>query len=51
VLAVGDGTIVAAEDMFFERNAVFLNHGDGLISIYFHLSRIEAMVGQVVKKG
>jgi murein DD-endopeptidase MepM/ murein hydrolase activator NlpD len=51
VLAVADGTVVMAQDMFFEGNAVFINHGDGLISMYFHLSRIDAMVGQEVKKG
>jgi murein DD-endopeptidase MepM/ murein hydrolase activator NlpD len=51
VLAVANGTVVMAQDMFFEGNAVFLNHGDGLISMYFHLSRIDAMAGQEVKKG
>ena len=51
VLAVADGTVVMAQDMFFEGNAVFINHGDGLISMYFHLSRIDVMVGQAVKKG
>lgn len=51
VLAVADGTVVMAQDMFFEGNAVFINHGDGLISMYFHLSRIDVMPGQEVKKG
>ena len=51
VLAVADGTVVTAKDMFFEGNAVFLNHGDGLISMCFHLSEIKVQVGQKVKKG
>jgi hypothetical protein len=38
VLAVADGTVVIAEDLFFEGNAVFIDHGDGLISMYFHLA-------------
>jgi hypothetical protein len=51
VLAVADGTVMAAKDMFFEGNAVFIDHGDGLISMYFHLSEIRAQAGQEVKKG
>jgi Peptidase family M23 len=51
VLAVADGTIVFAKDMFFEGNAVFIDHGDGLISMYFHLSEIKVQAGQEVKKG
>ncbi len=51
VLAVADGTVVAAKEMFFEGNAVFINHVDGLISMCFHLSEIKVQVGQEVKKG
>jgi len=51
VLAVADGTVVAAKEMFFEGNAVFIDHGDGLISMCFHLSEIKVQVGQEVKKG
>ena len=51
VLAVADGTVKMAEDMFFEGNAVFIDHGDGLISMYFHLADIGVEVGQEVKKG
>jgi murein DD-endopeptidase MepM/ murein hydrolase activator NlpD len=51
VLAVADGTVVFAKDMFFEGNAVFIDHGDGLISMCFHLSEIKVQAGQEVKKG
>ncbi len=51
VLAVADGTVVVAEDLFFEGNAVFIDHGDGLISMYFHLSDIKVEAGQEVRKG
>ena len=40
-----------AEEMFFEGNAVFIDHGDGLISMYFHLADIRVAVGEAVKKG
>jgi murein DD-endopeptidase MepM/ murein hydrolase activator NlpD len=51
VLAVADGTVVIAEDMFFEGNAVFIDHGDGLISMYFHLSDLNVTPGLEVQKG
>jgi murein DD-endopeptidase MepM/ murein hydrolase activator NlpD len=51
VMAVADGTVVMAEDMFFEGNAVFVDHGDGLISMYFHLADIKVTGGEEVKKG
>jgi hypothetical protein len=51
VLAVANGTVMMAEDMFFEGNAVFIDHGDGLISMYFHLSDIKVKVGEELKKG
>jgi murein DD-endopeptidase MepM/ murein hydrolase activator NlpD len=50
-LAVAEGTVVMAEEMFFEGNAVFIDHGDGLISMYFHLADIQVAVGDKVKKG
>ena len=51
VLAVADGTVVLAEDLFFEGNAVFIDHGDGLISMYFHLADIKVEPGLEVKRG
>jgi hypothetical protein len=51
ILAVADGTVMVAEDLFYEGNAVFIDHGDGLISMYFHLSDIKVEAGQEVKKG
>jgi murein DD-endopeptidase MepM/ murein hydrolase activator NlpD len=51
VLAVADGTVLMAADMFFEGNAVFIDHGDGLISMYFHLGDIKVRAGQPVKTG
>ena len=51
VLSVADGVVVLAQDLFYPGNAVFLDHGDGLITMYFHLSRIDVQEGQEVKKG
>ena len=51
ILAVAAGTVVFADEMFFEGNAVFIDHGDGLISMYFHLSDIKVHAGQEVSRG
>lgn len=51
VLAAADGTVVVAEDLFFAGNAVFIDHGNGLFTMYFHLSKITVEVGQEVTKG
>ncbi|MGD0788226.1 MAG: M23 family metallopeptidase [Terracidiphilus sp.] len=51
ILAVAAGTVVFAKEMFFEGNAVFIDHGDGLISMYFHLSELKVQAGQEVTKG
>jgi hypothetical protein len=51
VSAIADGTVVLAEDLFFAGNAVFVDHGNGLVSMYFHFSEIKVQAGQNVHKG
>jgi murein DD-endopeptidase MepM/ murein hydrolase activator NlpD len=51
VSALADGTVVLAEDLFFAGNAVFIDHGNGLVTMSFHLSEIKVHTGQDVKKG
>jgi murein DD-endopeptidase MepM/ murein hydrolase activator NlpD len=51
VLAVADGTVTLAQDLFYPGNAVFIDHGDGLLSMYFHLADMKVTSGQEVRKG
>jgi len=51
VLAAAAGRVVLAEEQFFAGRAVFLDHGDGLVTMYFHLSEIDARQGQEVAAG
>jgi murein DD-endopeptidase MepM/ murein hydrolase activator NlpD len=51
ILAAADGKVMVAQDLFFPGNAVFINHGDNLITMYFHLSELKVTVGQEIKKG
>ncbi|MEO8673245.1 MAG: M23 family metallopeptidase [Tahibacter sp.] len=51
IKAVADGTVVLAAEHFFTGNAVYIDHGDGLISMSFHLKSISVKVGDTVKRG
>jgi len=51
VKAVADGTVLLADDLFFAGNAVFIDHGDGLVTESFHLSEIRVSPGQEVTRG
>lgn len=51
ILAPADGRVALAEAQFFAGNAVFLDHGDGLISMAFHLSRLRVKAGDEVRAG
>jgi murein DD-endopeptidase MepM/ murein hydrolase activator NlpD len=52
VRAPAGGVVVLAEaDMFFEGGFVAIDHGQGLISMYLHMSRIDVRAGDVVAQG
>ena len=51
VKAVADGTVVLAADHFFAGNSVYVDHGDGLVSMNFHLDSITVKPGDQVKRG
>jgi hypothetical protein len=51
VAAVADGAVVLAGELFFAGNAVFIDHGNGLITMYFHLRDVTVKTGQRVKQG
>ncbi len=51
VLSVAAGTVVMAADLFFSGKSIFVHHGDGLISMYFHLSELAVAEGDEVVRG
>jgi murein DD-endopeptidase MepM/ murein hydrolase activator NlpD len=51
VRAANRGRVVLSEDLFFSGNAVFLDHGMGVYSVYLHLSEIRVKEGEVVEQG
>jgi murein DD-endopeptidase MepM/ murein hydrolase activator NlpD len=46
-----DGVVILTGDHFFSGKAIYIDHGQGLISMYFHLSEILVSEGKEVKKG
>jgi murein DD-endopeptidase MepM/ murein hydrolase activator NlpD len=51
VVASARGKVVIADDFFFSGNMVVLDHGQGLVTMYAHLSAIDVGVGDVVDAG
>ncbi len=46
VYAPTAGVVIATGNYFFNGNTVFIDHGQGLITMYCHLSRIDVTPGQ-----
>ncbi|MDX2032495.1 MAG: M23 family metallopeptidase [Blastocatellia bacterium] len=51
VLAMNGGRVLLAREMFHEGGFLVLDHGQGLLSLHMHLSRIDVREGDRVAKG
>ena len=45
------GRVIDVGDYFFSGGTVWLDHGQGLLTVYAHLSSVDVRVGDVVKAG
>ena len=48
--AMNSGTVIIAREMFYEGGFVVIDHGQGLLSLYLHLSEIKVGEGTRVTK-
>jgi murein DD-endopeptidase MepM/ murein hydrolase activator NlpD len=51
VAAMNDGTVLLARPLYFEGNFIALDHGQGLLTLYLHLSEFKVKEGDQVKRG
>ncbi|MGB6802286.1 MAG: M23 family metallopeptidase, partial [Candidatus Sulfotelmatobacter sp.] len=51
VTAMNSGTVLLARPLYFEGNFVVLDHGQGLLTLYLHLSEFKVKEGDQVKRG
>lgn len=51
VQAMNDGTVLLARPLYFEGNFVVLDHGQGMLTLYLHLSEFKVTEGDRVKRG
>lgn len=52
IIAPAAGIVTLAEtDLYYEGGTVFLDHGQGLVSIFLHMSQLDVDVGDVLEAG
>jgi murein DD-endopeptidase MepM/ murein hydrolase activator NlpD len=51
IAAPADGKVIEIGNFFFNGNSVFIDHGEGLITMYDHLSKFDVKLGQSVHQG
>lgn len=51
IVAANDGEVVLAKDRFYSGMSVLIDHGHGIYTCYFHMSKFDVKEGEKVKKG
>jgi murein DD-endopeptidase MepM/ murein hydrolase activator NlpD len=51
VEAMNDGTVLLARNLYYEGGFVVIDHGQGLLTLYLHLSDFKVKEGDAVKRG
>lgn len=49
--AINHGKVVISKHRFLSGGSVVIDHGDGIFSVYYHLSEQKVKVGDIIKKG
>jgi murein DD-endopeptidase MepM/ murein hydrolase activator NlpD len=51
IVSPAAGTVVEAGNFFFNGNTLYIDHGDGLVTMYCHLDKIRVKVGDKLSQG
>lgn len=51
VAAMNSGTVLLARPLYFEGNCIVIDHGQGLLTLYLHLSEFKVKEGEAVRRG
>jgi len=51
IIAPADAKVVLVDDLYFNGKAVFLDHGQGLITMYCHMSEHKVELADMIKQG
>jgi len=51
IIAANDGKVALVEKRFYSGGTVILDHGEGIYTCYFHMSKFDVKKGQMVKRG
>ena len=51
IKASGEGKVIISDEFFFNGNTVFIDHGQGLISVYIHMNKRLVSPGQILNQG
>jgi len=51
IIASNSGIVKISQNRFYSGNSIVIDHGQGVYSCYFHLSKMNYKVGDIIKKG
>lgn len=51
ISAPAEGVVITTGDYFFNGNTVFIDHGQGLITMYCHMQKVSVTPGRRLKRG
>ncbi|HEY8997146.1 MAG TPA: M23 family metallopeptidase [Edaphobacter sp.] len=51
IAAINSGRVLLARSLYYEGNCVIIDHGQGFITFYMHLSRFKVHQGELVRRG
>ena len=51
IKAMNSGRVILARNLFYDGNMVTIDHGQGMLSLYLHLSKMDVKVGDMVRAG